>query len=63
MNGFAKHCCLPSTKTGLLDKHNGGEEDVYDSGEEDDEDGFVKHEDDDRCEDVMITIWDDYHRV
>ena len=55
MNGFAKHCCLPSTKTGLLDCSSMVVKkmfNVYDSGEEDDKDGFVKHEDDDRCEDV-----------
>ena len=40
-NGFAKHCCLLSTKLRLLGNQD---DDDYD-----DEDGMDKPDDDDRC--------------
>ena len=50
LNGFAKHCCLLSTKLRLLG--NQGDDD------DEDEDGIDKHDDDDRCGGpVFIKRW------
>ena len=77
LNGFAKHCCLLSTKLRLL-----GNQD--DDDDDDDEGGIDKHDDDDKCwvavlciykkvvikmlnnylrQDLTMTIWDDYHQA
>ena len=74
LNGFAKHCCLLSTKLRLL----GNQDD------DDDEDGIDKYDDDDKCgvavlciykkvvikmlnnylrQDLTMTICDDYHQA